>query len=84
MTSNFDRHFATAGGGANDVANLTDSLGNDVFAAAGNEGTLSGAGFIQRATGFDTVNIFGINGGTNTLALINPLAFNLVQIGTWV
>ena len=82
-TTSFERLVASAGGGANNVAVLTDSAGNDIFNGGPNAGELSGAGFFQRTTGFNAITIRGINGGVNTL-INNGINYPLIQVGTWV
>ncbi|MCA9055243.1 MAG: hypothetical protein KDA75_15490 [Planctomycetaceae bacterium] len=73
-----------AGNGTMDSALLTDSAGDELFTAAGAQGDLSGIGYFIRTTGFDTIRIRGVNGGVNQLMLTPPLAYNLIQIGSWV
>lgn len=76
-TTNLDRHFATGGAEAGDVADLADSAGNDVFTDMTNIGT----GDLLHAPWFDFV---GIRGGTNTRLITHPLVFTQQQFGTWV
>ncbi|MCA9052710.1 MAG: hypothetical protein KDA75_02685, partial [Planctomycetaceae bacterium] len=80
----FERMIGVAGAGTGDLAILIDSLGHDSFFGSGNQGDLIGAGFFERAIGFDIIRIRGVNGGINRLALTPPLAYTLVQQGTWV
>ncbi|MCA9053923.1 MAG: hypothetical protein KDA75_08805, partial [Planctomycetaceae bacterium] len=81
-TVSIERLIATAGSGANDVAILTDSAGNDTFSGTVSVGTLQGAGFFEQTTNFDVIRIRGVNGGVNTRTL-NNIAFTLIEQGTW-
>ncbi|MCA9052306.1 MAG: right-handed parallel beta-helix repeat-containing protein [Planctomycetaceae bacterium] len=82
-TTSFERLFANGGIDTNDVAILTDSVGNDHFAGVNNIGDLSGTGYFQRTTNFDTIRIRGVNGGINSRTL-NGVLYQLIEQGSWV
>ncbi|MCA9054748.1 MAG: hypothetical protein KDA75_12985, partial [Planctomycetaceae bacterium] len=82
-TTSFERLIGIAGTGANDVAILNDSSGNDIFAGTIGTGELAGTGFFERTINFDVIRIRGVNGGTNRRTL-NNIAFTLIEEGTWI
>ncbi|MCA9055369.1 MAG: hypothetical protein KDA75_16120, partial [Planctomycetaceae bacterium] len=82
-TTSFERLIGIAGTGANDVAILNDSAGNDIFAGTVSTGELAGAGFFERTLNFDVIRVRGVNGGTNRRVL-NNIAFTVIEEGTWV
>ena len=82
-TLSFERMIATAGSGANDVAILNDSAGNDIFAGTVSTGELAGTGFFERTINFDVIRIRGVNGGTNR-RLLDNIAFTLIEEGAWI
>jgi hypothetical protein len=73
---------ADASGAGNDTAVFYDSSGNDLFFGREDYGYLSGNGFLNRANGFDEIELNGSNGGTNTLNT-DALDYALSTFGTW-
>ena len=77
----FDSVYAYASAGQ-DVAHLYDSSGADTAYGRDNYMRLSGTGFFNRAADFGTVNIYGNNGGTNTLD-VGTVDYILQVLGNW-
>jgi subtilisin family serine protease len=72
--------YATDG---NDIASLTDSIGNDTVELGGNMAKLNGYGFYEWASGFDRVNVSGSNGGANSVIRRAAYDFVFGQFGAW-
>jgi hypothetical protein len=83
-SNGFDQVFADAltgdMGGVGDRALLFDSPGDDLFYGRSNFGTLSGVGFRNRATNFDSVVADGNAGGVDTLD-VDAIMYSLMHDG---
>jgi hypothetical protein len=80
----FDRvaAYATAGdaGGAGDQASMFDSTSDDLFFGRNDFGRLSGAGFLNWASGFDSFHADGTAGGVDTLD-VDAIVYALTHVG---
>lgn len=77
----FQGVYAYASAGV-DVAHLYDSTSADTATGRSNYMLMTGANVSNRAAGFDTVNIYGFNGGTNVLDA-QSIDYILQVLGSW-
>ena len=77
----FKAVFAYSTGGA-DTAVFFDSVSDDFLYGRSNFGFMSGNGFFNRANNFATVEAHGINGGNNTMDVID-VDYALAEFGNW-
>ncbi len=79
----YEQVIAYSINGGDDTAYLHDSAGSDLYYGRNRMGFMAGTGFYNRVDDFEHVEIFGNNGGVNTLN-IDALQYSFVTTGTWV
>lgn len=67
--SRFDEVTVEKKNGGNDIAKLTDSVGDDTFTGKPTEASLKGTGYLLTVKAFDEVFGYATNGGTDTAEL---------------
>ena len=81
QANGFDEVFARVSGDL-DTATLFDSDDDDSFVGRSETARLLGADYLIQLSGFEEVDLFGFNGGENTLINDEP-NFELGVFGSW-
>lgn len=75
---------AYANGGTNDIARFTDTAGNELFTEMGTYAQYESEGMLVYAHNFDSMELNGSAGGTNTIHDVENLDAAYSTIGTWL
>ncbi len=71
--------IAALGGSGNDMAELADSAGDDTFVLLGGISMMSGAEYLNAASGFESVHAYSRAGGNDTATLEDTAGDDLFQ-----